>query len=270
MKDTTVTRTPGSPNVYIREGGSGSPTLLLLHGLGATGDVWTGVTSLLEQRWPGSWIVPDLPGHGRSGRLDRYTYSTMAHAIADALDVREPLCIMGHSLGGVLAMMLASGEFGVDVRSVCALSVKPDDWPEEAMSAAFAIAAMPHPSFATKSEAINHVLSSLGEIDDLTAWPAEAPNWWASSVHEDGGRWAPAMDQRIYAVGPHKMDELLARCRADLLLAAGTMDPLCPPDALRSLHPNVVLLDGQGHSPHVRDANTMWPLLQHLLDGSCK
>ena len=48
------------------------------------------------------------------------------------------------------------------------------------------------------------------------------------------------------------------------------MDPLCPPDALRSLHPNVVLLNGEGHSPHVRDASTVWPLLRHLLDGSCK
>jgi pimeloyl-ACP methyl ester carboxylesterase len=265
-----TTQRRSTPHLHMRDGGSGSPTLLLLHGLGATGDVWTGVITLLEQQWPGRWMVPDLPGHGRSGRLDRYTYSTMAQAITDALDAREPLCIMGHSLGGVLAMMLATDEFSADVRSVCALSVKPDDWPEEAMSAAAAVAAMPQPSFATKSEAIDHVLTSLGQIDDMTAWPAEARNWWASSVLESGGAWAPAMDQRVYAVGPHRMDELLVRCRADLLLAAGTMDPLCPPEALLSLHHNVALLDGEGHSPHVRDANTIWPLLQHLLDGSRK
>lgn len=51
----------------VREGGSGPEVLLLLHGLGGTGDVWEGI----GRRWNGRWIAPDLPGHGCSdpGRL---------------------------------------------------------------------------------------------------------------------------------------------------------------------------------------------------------
>jgi pimeloyl-ACP methyl ester carboxylesterase len=253
-------------DVYIRRGGSGSPTVLLLHGMGGTGDVWTGMTNLLEQRWPGSWIVPDLPGHGRSGRLDKYTYSTMAQAIADALDVHEPLLIMGHSLGGVLAMMLGTGQLGVDVRAVCALGVKPDDWPEELMSAIAAVAAMPPPSFPTKSDAIDHVLSSVGAAEVMSAAPTEAWRWWDSSVNEDGGRWTPTMDSRAFAVGQHHMAELVAHCNAELVLAGGTQDPLCQPHLMQKVQPAAVILPGEGHYPHLRDPNTLWPLLQSLLD----
>ena len=52
-------------------GGAGEPVLLLLHGLGATADVWDGWRPLLAERWPGRWLAPDLPGHGGSAPLPR-------------------------------------------------------------------------------------------------------------------------------------------------------------------------------------------------------
>jgi len=48
---------------------AGEPVLLLLHGLGATGDVWHAWRPLLTRRWPGRWLAPDLPGHGGSPLL---------------------------------------------------------------------------------------------------------------------------------------------------------------------------------------------------------
>jgi len=53
----------------VHQGGSGEPVLLLLHGLGATGDVWQAWRPLLTRRWPGRWLAPDLPGHGGSPLL---------------------------------------------------------------------------------------------------------------------------------------------------------------------------------------------------------
>src|SRR5215469_8706932 len=47
----------------VHEGGSGEPLLVLLHGLGATGDVWGCWWALLARRWRGRWLAPDLPGH---------------------------------------------------------------------------------------------------------------------------------------------------------------------------------------------------------------
>jgi pimeloyl-ACP methyl ester carboxylesterase len=57
-------------DLRVQQGGSGDPVLLLLHGLGATGDVWDGWRPLLARRWPGRWLAPDLPGHGGSRQRD--------------------------------------------------------------------------------------------------------------------------------------------------------------------------------------------------------
>jgi pimeloyl-ACP methyl ester carboxylesterase len=46
-------------SLRMRTGGTESPTILLLHGLGATADVWTG---LPEESGATAWVAPDLPG----------------------------------------------------------------------------------------------------------------------------------------------------------------------------------------------------------------
>jgi len=65
-------------DLRVHEGGSGEPILVLLHGLGATGDVWEGWRPLLTGRWPGRWLAPDLPGHGGSPPLAVYTFDAGA------------------------------------------------------------------------------------------------------------------------------------------------------------------------------------------------
>ena len=92
----------------VHEGGSGEPVLLLLHGLGATGDVWEGWRPLLTQRWPGRWLAPDLPGHGGSPPLPA-TLDTLAAAVAGLVSAADRIVVLGHSLGGVVGLALASG-----------------------------------------------------------------------------------------------------------------------------------------------------------------
>jgi pimeloyl-ACP methyl ester carboxylesterase len=65
--------------LFVRRGGGhAGPVLLLLHGLGATGAVWDGLGALLPDHWPGPWVAPDLPGHGRSAPLARYSFGALA------------------------------------------------------------------------------------------------------------------------------------------------------------------------------------------------
>ena len=66
----------------VQAGGGGEPVLLMLHGLGATGDVWNGWTSLLGAQWPGRWLAPDPPGHGGSDPLPRYSFGALAASVA--------------------------------------------------------------------------------------------------------------------------------------------------------------------------------------------
>src|ERR687890_2113846 len=82
-------------DLRVLSGGRGEPTVLLLHGLGATAEVWEGLAPLL----PGAWVAPDLPGHGGSAPLPAYTFAAVADAVADLVDPAGTV-ILGHSLGG--------------------------------------------------------------------------------------------------------------------------------------------------------------------------
>src|SRR5690349_9684616 len=108
----------------VQSGGSGDPVLVLLHGLGATGDVWSGLHGELADRWPGRWVTPDLPGHGSSPSLDHYSFGRLAAEVARVIPPAERVVALGHSLGGVVALALASGWFGVRLDAVCGLGIK--------------------------------------------------------------------------------------------------------------------------------------------------
>jgi pimeloyl-ACP methyl ester carboxylesterase len=83
------------------EGGEGPP-LLLVHGFG--GAAWN--FSELAPLLPGKrLIIPDLPGHGASSPLPAPTLTGFADVLAEILD--QPVDVLGHSLGGVVALRLA-------------------------------------------------------------------------------------------------------------------------------------------------------------------
>ena len=83
--------------------GEGEP-LLLVHGLGGSAANWLALAPLLL---PGRrLIVPDLPGHGGSDPLQAATSLTAyADSLAPLLD--GSAAVVGHSLGGAIALRLA-------------------------------------------------------------------------------------------------------------------------------------------------------------------
>jgi len=93
--------------VSYRTAGSG-PALLLLHGITNSSETWERAASLLAERF--TVIAPDLLGHGKSA-TPRGDYSLGAHAsgardVANALG-HERVTVVGHSLGGGIAMQFA-------------------------------------------------------------------------------------------------------------------------------------------------------------------
>jgi pimeloyl-ACP methyl ester carboxylesterase len=225
-------------------------TLLLLHGLGATGAVWDGLTGLLDR----PWLAPDLPGHGGSARLPRYSFGGMAAAIADELPDIGPFVVVGHSLGGVVALALASGWFGIDVAAVVAVGVKVE-WSEADLARAAAIAARPVRVYATRAEAERAYLKTAGLTDIALADPA------GLTATDDG--WRLTLDPATFAVGAPDMPGLLAAARCPVTLAAGEHDPMSRPEQLRALLSSAVTLPGLGHNAHVEDPAALLPLLGH-------
>ena len=102
---------PGA-RLHIREfdGGADAPPLLLVHGLAAQLDHYTyGVTERLAGRY--RIIAVDRPGAGHSTRApgtpaDLDTQAAMLAALIETLKLERPL-VVGHSLGGALALALA-------------------------------------------------------------------------------------------------------------------------------------------------------------------
>jgi pimeloyl-ACP methyl ester carboxylesterase len=234
--------------------------LLLLHGLGGTGEVWRGVVDQLETRWPGSWIVPDLPGHGRSPALDRYSFGGVAARLADLLPAGREVAVLGHSLGGALALTLASGWFGVEVGTVCGLGIKVR-WSAEDLAKARDQAARPPRLFPTRDEAALRWLKVSG-LHGL--WPVDSPAL-ESAVTATGDGWRLALDQAAFGFAAPDVRGMLAAARAEVILAAGEHDPLCPAEHLRDLHPDPLILRGLGHNAHVEDPATLGPLLDQLI-----
>ncbi|HLK75562.1 MAG TPA: hypothetical protein VKU77_18150 [Streptosporangiaceae bacterium] len=63
--------TTDDTGVRVQQGGSGEPVLLLLHGLGATGDVWQGWWPLLPRLWPGPNSALGQPFLAAGGGISR-------------------------------------------------------------------------------------------------------------------------------------------------------------------------------------------------------
>jgi pimeloyl-ACP methyl ester carboxylesterase len=219
----------------IRHGGTEPPTILLLHGLGATADVWTG---LPDAPGAAAWIAPDLPGHGGSGRLPEYSFANVAAAVADLIDPRGTV-LLGHSFGGVIALYLASRP---GVRAVIGLGIK-TAWSAEELAKAAALSARPAQIFATREEAERRHLRVAG-LDG--ACPDAA-------VERVENGWRTTFDPRAFAVGAPPMAELLAGAPVPVILARGEHDHMVTAEQIAALGVEPLDLPGLGHSAHVED-----------------
>jgi pimeloyl-ACP methyl ester carboxylesterase len=240
----------------VQEGGSGEPLLVLLHGLGATGDVWRRWWPLLAERWPGRWIAPDLPGHGGSPPLTGYTFDSFAGAVAGIVQPGARVVVLGHSLGGVVGLALAGGRFPVPVQAVIGLGIKVV-WTDEDLQRARALAERPLAWYASRDEAAARYLRVSG-LDGLL--PADDPAVDAG-LREHDGRWRLAMDPGTFAVGGPDMTQLLARSQASVTLARGEHDPMNTDEQLARLGAATVTLPGLGHNAHAESPELTIALL---------
>jgi pimeloyl-ACP methyl ester carboxylesterase len=129
--------------VFLREFGAeaGTRTVLWIHGLGESG--------LCFERIPARpglthWrhLVPDLPGYGRTAWPSTpLSLGDLAALLADLVSdlVGGPVVVAGHSMGGVVALLLAE-RFGSLVRGVVDIdgNKSPDDCAFSSRAAALA------------------------------------------------------------------------------------------------------------------------------------
>ena len=125
----------------VQATGAGEP-LVLIHGLATTARIWSAVTPLLA---PTRQVVTlDLPGFGASAPAGPgFDLERVAERIARGLaarGVRAPFDLVGHSLGGAVALMLAARRPRLVRRLVLVApaGLMPVRWPAPAILAALA------------------------------------------------------------------------------------------------------------------------------------
>jgi pimeloyl-ACP methyl ester carboxylesterase len=86
--------------------GESGPRVVFVHGLFGQGKNWTTIAKGLADDHRVTLL--DLPNHGHSPWTDRVDYLDMAGLVAAELErLGEPVTLVGHSMGGKVAMQLA-------------------------------------------------------------------------------------------------------------------------------------------------------------------
>src|SRR5436190_9468906 len=78
--------------------------VVFAHGLFGQGRNWTQIGKALADRH--RVLLVDLPHHGRSAWDDGFDYLRIADQLAGLLAADDPAALVGHSLGGKVAMVL--------------------------------------------------------------------------------------------------------------------------------------------------------------------
>lgn len=214
--------------------------MLLLHGLGATGDVWRGYDAM----------SPDLPGHGEAPWDAPYSFEGHAAAVAPLLT--RPMAVVGHSMGGVVALTLAVQHPHL-VTKVVGLGIKVS-WSDDDVARARALANQPPAAFLTREEALDRFLKVSGLVG-LVEEPLDR------AVVETVQGWRLAQDPATFGVGVPDLRRLVDTVRCEVVLARGEHDRLVSHAQLAELVADPVTLPGLGHNAHVEDRDAVLALV---------
>jgi len=185
--------------------------VVFVHGLFGQGRNWSTVARSLAEG-PRRVMTLDLPDHGSSPRSERVDYLAMAGQVAAELErLGEPVVLVGHSMGGKVAMQVALRRPEL-VRALVVVDIAPVEYPltggrtddpdEEAS---------PFAAYITAMRAIDlHTLEDRGEAHDALrdVVPSDAVRGFLlqslqrePSPGDDGPRWRWALNLPVLADG---------------------------------------------------------------------
>jgi pimeloyl-ACP methyl ester carboxylesterase len=250
------------PKLWSETRGEGDSLLVYLHGLNATGAVWERIDELAATGWQGRRLIVDLPGHGRSPHSTTYSFGGMAAQVAAAIGDCESVTVVGHSMGGVVSLVLASRWFGLPIAGALAFGIKVS-WSEEELARALAVSERPAKEFTDRAEAAQRFLRLSGlnglvdPIDPIVdTGIRELPD----------GRVRLAADPRTAAMGAPAMGSLMAARQVPVRMACGSQDVLVGVDELRRFDPDAEEWEGLGHSAHVEGPEVVWRTVESFRD----
>jgi pimeloyl-ACP methyl ester carboxylesterase len=180
----------GCPIRYLSWGDRGAPGVVLIHGGAAHARWWSHLGPHLAGGGRHHVVALDLSGHGDSGWRERYRLDGWADevlAVADHSGMAEPPAVIGHSMGGFVAIGAAArhGDRLAGAIVVDSPVRKPDPESEEGRGGRMFRAPKTYPALETAMEhfhlvppqpppppyVVEHVARhSLRETDDGWTW----------------------------------------------------------------------------------------------------
>jgi pimeloyl-ACP methyl ester carboxylesterase len=108
--------------LFTRTLGERGPRLVFCHGLFGQGRNWTQIAKAFAHDFRVTLV--DLPDHGRSPWTGGVDYRGMADHLTHVLEGDEPVALVGHSMGGKVAMLAALAHPQL-VERLCVVDVAP-------------------------------------------------------------------------------------------------------------------------------------------------
>jgi pimeloyl-ACP methyl ester carboxylesterase len=257
----------------IREEGSGEP-LVLVHGAGTSGAIWQRAMGLLVDTGR-KVVAPDVPGYGGSPPAGRgFALEQVTERLADGLDaagVAAPYDLVGHSMGGGIAILLAARHPERVRRLVLVAPAGMAALPRAvagllgAVAAPYAVARRRLASPLADS-ALARRLALAGVAYDGASVPAEhARAVLASSAG------ATRIGPGLASAAAADLQEALATVRAPLGLVWGEHDPVIPRrriDVIRGVRPDAVvrIVPATAHAQMLERPEAFCAALEEVLE----
>ena len=253
------------------EHGAGDP-LVILHGLYGTKRNWASLAARLARRR--RVITVDLRNHGDSPWDARHDYPSLAADVARLIETRlgGPADILGHSMGGKAAMILALGRPEL-VNRLVVVDIAPAPSPGTAAVAPHVLMAVPLAGLTRRTE-VEEALAAT--IPDPVVRAFLAANVRSATGPGCGGlAWTvnlEALDRHFAEI--LSFPEIAAGVvftKPTLFIAGGTSDYVRPEHwpAIERLFPNasVQTIAGAGHWVHAEAPAVFLENVERFLDA---
>ena len=262
--------------------------MLLVHGLGGSSINWTEVGPDLTSH--GRVMAPDLPGFGRSPPAGRTAdVNDQAELLAEFVQMHtdEPALVIGNSMGGLIAMLLAARHPHLVHRLVLVNPAAPS-WRPSTINAGWALMMGIYLLPRVNKIAFN----ALQNRGDAARRTAESMDMIAASgdrvpehvtrmhtevaLERENMPWTGAAFIQAYKstvkclVPPSRYDRIVHRIMAPTLLMHGTVDGIVPYSAAQRLAEQrrdwtFATLQDTGHVPQMEAAETLLKLVDEFM-----
>lgn len=239
-------------SLFVNEMGEGE-ALVIMHGLFGISDNWVS----LGRKYASDFKVYllDLPNHGRSAHFDSLDTPFMAQKVKDFLQVKgiENAHIMGHSLGGKVAMQLAC-EYPEFVQKLIVADIGPKSYPIHHQTILLALNSINTEGLKLRSDA-DEVLLSYG-IDDGTRQFLLKNLYWKTPEQLDWRFNIKVITEQIAEVGKSLNPTFIFE-KPSLFIRGGASGYVRDEDwtNIRKQFPNAVLdtIENAGHWLHAQN-----------------